>query len=328
MVFADEASVKRLIDLAYEAMVAVDDDHKIVVYNHPAEAMFGHKAEDAMGQSLDLLLPAHLRQDHARHLREFHGGPRLMGTRDEIVALRKNGEEFPVEASIARIPVSGREIWVAVLRDVTERKNMEKALMAYAQLHSTLLSELRHRIKNNQQSLLSLVRRQRINVSQEVRDALQEVESSIIAVNGVDSDLVLGEPDQRTDLASYLHRLCPRLERAFQGSFVIICSLDPHIEVSADCGLVVGLLVNEMVTNSFKHAVPKGATKIWVDLSRQDDQIVLMFSDDGPGMDGTGSGNSGCGVRLIEQLTGQINGQLIVDRDAGMRYRVIFSGDA
>jgi PAS domain S-box-containing protein len=97
------------------------------VFNQGAEATFGWSAEDAIGQPLSILLPKRLHDVHARHIRNFGSGTdvaRRMGQRQAIVGLRRNGEEFPAEASISRLDLPSRRLFTVVLRDVTERQQL------------------------------------------------------------------------------------------------------------------------------------------------------------------------------------------------------------
>jgi len=120
-----------VLDIITDAVIAIDEDQRILFFNHGAEHIFGYQAEEVLGRPLDLLLPSRLSQAHRRHVRSFAAGPeiaRLMGKRQEIFGRRKDGTEFPAEASISKLVRSGQTVFTAILRDVTERKRAEEAL--------------------------------------------------------------------------------------------------------------------------------------------------------------------------------------------------------
>ncbi|HEX7942113.1 MAG TPA: PAS domain S-box protein, partial [Gemmatimonadaceae bacterium] len=124
-----EAKFAGIVSIAADAIVTIDEESSIVHFNEGAEQIFGWRAAEAIGQPLDILLPAGLGALHRRHVRAFGAGPvvaRRMGMRDEIVGRRKSGEMFPAEASISKIDIDGRRLYTAVLRDVTERKRAEE----------------------------------------------------------------------------------------------------------------------------------------------------------------------------------------------------------
>jgi PAS domain S-box-containing protein len=119
-----QAQLAAVVALAADAIIAVDAQHRIIFFNDGAERIFGHAASAVMGQPLGALLPERLRSRHTRHIEEFAGVPeraRLMGDRERVIGLRSNGEEFPAEASIAKAPGNGEQVFLVVLRDVTEQ---------------------------------------------------------------------------------------------------------------------------------------------------------------------------------------------------------------
>ncbi len=118
-----------IIGISADAIIAVDRDQRITFFNDGAARIFGYAPEEVMGEPLDLLLPAAARTMHREHFEHFIKSPtaaRRMGERQEIAGRRKNGEEFPAEAAIAKLESRGEFYASVVLRDVTERKVMER----------------------------------------------------------------------------------------------------------------------------------------------------------------------------------------------------------
>jgi PAS domain S-box-containing protein len=128
---AAEARFAWILDGSAEAIIAVDETQRIVLFNRGAEAIFGYSAVETLGRPLDLLLPAWAVEAHGRHVRSFAEGPvaaRWMGERGEVAGRRKDGTEFPAEASISRQTRNGQTLFTAILRDITERKATQEAL--------------------------------------------------------------------------------------------------------------------------------------------------------------------------------------------------------
>jgi PAS domain S-box-containing protein len=126
---ASEAKFSGILEIAADAIISVDESQRIVHFNHGAEEIFGYRAGDAIGQQLAALLPPRTRAMHDAHMRRFGSGPeiaRRMGERREIFGLRKNGQEFPAEASISKLNTPSGVLYTVVLRDVTERKRAEE----------------------------------------------------------------------------------------------------------------------------------------------------------------------------------------------------------
>ena len=120
---------RNLIDSAMDAIVSVDENQDIAMFNQAAEHMFGYCAADIIGQPLENLIPARLRARHRQHVANFgkYGATaRTMNISGVTYALRANGEEFPFEASISMVKNGDTKIYTAILRDITERKQDEE----------------------------------------------------------------------------------------------------------------------------------------------------------------------------------------------------------
>jgi PAS domain S-box-containing protein len=143
---SSEARLAGIIDSAMDAIITVDEQQRIVLFNPAAEKMFGHPAAEVMGQSLDQFIPDRFRAAHARHHRAFSETgitQREMGRLGSICGLRAGGEKFPLEAALSRVEVGGRKLSTAILRDVTERVAAEETLQRQAslinQIHDAVL---------------------------------------------------------------------------------------------------------------------------------------------------------------------------------------------
>jgi PAS domain S-box-containing protein len=120
-----------LIDSAMDAIITVDAGHRIVLFNPAAERSFGWSANEVIGRPIDGLIPVGLREAHREHIRRFAATgvtARRMGSLDTLTAVRRNGEEFPIEASISHLEIAGSHHFTDILRDVTERKSAESEL--------------------------------------------------------------------------------------------------------------------------------------------------------------------------------------------------------
>jgi PAS domain S-box-containing protein len=124
----NENLLRTIINATKEAMLSIDDNGLINLFNPAAEKMFGHKRENVLGQSLDCLLSPEYRQKHQQYLKEYlaTGKPdAAIGNTIEVPALRSNGEEFPIELSLSTGMLVNKKFVIAVGRDITERKQAE-----------------------------------------------------------------------------------------------------------------------------------------------------------------------------------------------------------
>ena len=144
-----------IIESAMDAIITVDEDQHVVLFNRAAEEMFGCSAKQAIGKHLDRFLPERFRETHRQHIQSFGQSgvtTRKMGQLGSVMGLRSNGEEFPIEAAISHIAVEKRAFYTVILRDITERKQVEEVIREGERKLATLVGNLPgfvYRCQNN-----------------------------------------------------------------------------------------------------------------------------------------------------------------------------------
>ncbi|MFW5766236.1 MAG: PAS domain S-box protein, partial [Coleofasciculus sp.] len=142
---ASQARFYGILDIANDAIISVNTKQQITLFNQGAEKMFGYKAEQVLGEPLDLLLPSRVTAIHRHHVTnfaEFAGAARQMGERNEIFGRRQDGTEFPMEGSISKLEINGEIICTAILRDISDRKQAELALSQQKEILQTIFDSL------------------------------------------------------------------------------------------------------------------------------------------------------------------------------------------
>lgn len=135
-----EKRLAGLLDMSPDAVIAIDIDHRIIVFNTGAERIFGYSAEEIIGRPLEALMPARFAGGHQKYVSAFSRSPvegKEMGSRGTLVGLRKDGTEFPAEASISILKEDTGPIFFAVLRDITEKMRAAQE-MQYLATHDSL----------------------------------------------------------------------------------------------------------------------------------------------------------------------------------------------
>jgi PAS domain S-box-containing protein len=120
-----------ILEIASDAIIAIDALQTITLFNQGAEQIFGYSAGEAIGRSLDLLLPQRFAASYRQHIQAFGVDPdpsRQMGTRRQVVGTRRDGSEFPAEASISYLNLGQEQVYTIILRDVTEQQRTENDL--------------------------------------------------------------------------------------------------------------------------------------------------------------------------------------------------------
>ena len=128
-----ESRFEGILAIAEDAIISIDSSQRILLFNQGAEKAFGYDKSEVIGQPLDILLPQRFVDAHRGHIEAFGKSSdvsRAMGQRREVFGLRKDGSEFPAEASISKLDLGGDPIFTVILRDITERKRAAEALHA------------------------------------------------------------------------------------------------------------------------------------------------------------------------------------------------------
>ncbi len=291
--------LEAIVAAAMDAIISVDDHQRIICFNPAAEIMFGISAPEVMGQPVERFIPGRFRAVHSQHVRRFvqtGETSRRMGALGAISALRANGEEFPVEASISHARAGNEQIATVIMRDITERKANEDA-------QALLAREVDHRAKNILAIVSSLVSLTEAPTQAEYAESLAGRISamsramSLLAHNRWSGTLLR---EVATDeLGSYAEA------EAF--------TLDgPDLRLSARAVQPIGMLLHELATNALKYgALSTNAGKVALSWSRRaDDKVDLIWEESG-GPPVTVPTIHGFGSSLIRQIVeNQLCGQL------------------
>ncbi|MBI5563765.1 MAG: PAS domain S-box protein, partial [Chloroflexi bacterium] len=170
-----QAQLSGIIDTAQDAIITLDADQRIVMFNAGAERMFKCRMADVLGQTVERFVPDYARARHATHIRAFAQTgvtTRTMGA-GHVMALRSDGEEFPTEASISRVTVDGQDFFTVILRDTTQRERADQELRLQKQMFENLVAVARTTSeKPDLDDTLRNVLRVSVGLTQAVRGSL------------------------------------------------------------------------------------------------------------------------------------------------------------
>ena len=148
---SSERRFKAILDTATDAVISVDENHKIIIFNNAANKTFGYSNDEIIGQDLSRLIPDSY-GNHSTLVKRFLESrrPEIIGKTISLTALRKNGEEFPIELSLSFLEMGGRATFTAIVRDVTEHQQMEGKLLQSERLAAVgkAVAHVAHEIKN------------------------------------------------------------------------------------------------------------------------------------------------------------------------------------
>jgi PAS domain S-box-containing protein len=159
MPFTSNETFRQIFQSSVEAIIMVDKDGTILLANPVSERMFGYGSDELLGLPIEDLLPEHLRKRHVGYRKEFnaHPEPRPMGMGRDLVAIRKNGSEFPVAVSLSFMTIDNELMVMAFVSDVTERKRAEEALKRSEEQLLVYASELERKVQSRTEDLNSTI---------------------------------------------------------------------------------------------------------------------------------------------------------------------------
>jgi len=319
-----------VLEFAPVAVIVADFSKNVLFLNRAAERLFNYQAADIEGRPFDVLVRSNL-QPSPPNLWDRRPLPDFANKPVEVIGVRRNGSTFAAEASIATVERGKDEMQIFILRDISEQRQSDarnrrlaEECAAASNAKELLLTELRHRMRNNLQTILSIIRLEKARpLGREAKYELEQIANRILVLNGVNAELLAAAEDQSIDLGKYVHRLANGLRNLFEDRAIplhLSIQTEPII-VAATTAARIGLLINEAVTNSFKHAAPKGATEISLSLHKVGDAIRIEVMDNGPGLSDHSFKHSG-GMDLMQQLARQMGGTVQFDERNGMQCKI------
>jgi len=333
--------------LAIEAipvgMILVDGPGRIVLANALIEKLFGYAREELIGQPVETLVPQRFRAYLPAFRAEFfaHPEPRPMRPGGDLFGLRKDGSWVPVEIGLNPFRNGQGAFVLCSVVDITERKHGERErdqllvelralnaelearvdartseLMAALHEREVLLQEVHHRVKNNLQVISSLINMQARSLREcDGRDALVECQTRVQAIALIHQELYRTRNYAQVPFSEYARNLAENVFRASGSPAKVSLELAiDDVALAVDKAIPCGLILNELITNSIKHAFPDGrlgTIRVEVGPAR-DGRLRLSVIDDGvglpPGVEAPGT--SALGLQLVRMLAEQLGAHL------------------
>jgi PAS domain S-box-containing protein len=315
------ARLVSVLENTTDAFFAVDRHWCLIRINQQAERLWDCRRQDLLGRNLWEVFP------------ETLGGP-FFQMYDEAMrsGTPAHREEFspPLRRWLEVHAYPSPEGLSVYFRDITERRRASEELKRALQEKEVLLREIHHRVKNNLQVICSLLRLQAGSLQDEtVSQVLRECRERVLAMAMLHDQLHRGKDLSNIDLGEYLRNLAASLFCSYGvNSTQIDLGMEVEdITVAIDTAIPCGLIVQELLSNSLRHAFPNGNKgRIWVALRATSGQIELTVSDDGTGFPQTAPPaiSRSLGLRLVDLLSEQIEASVERYCAAGTHYRLRF----
>lgn len=279
---------------AADAIITIDEDHRIVGYNYGAEKMFGYTRKEAIGQDLKIIIPPPHKEVHREYVRRYLATrePRVIGKHVQLTAQRRDGSEFPMSISFSVAEIRGNLYFTGIVRDITEYKQMEERLLQSERLAAVgnTVSHIAHEIKNPL-AIIGGFARQLLKAPGLADKDRQKLAVIVEEVSGLEAmiaemrDFVRRpEPKRRLeDLEALLEETLDLFKESFaqQQVAVHLVRETPLPRVSLDRQQMHQVLIN-LFRNALE-AMPRGG-RLTVVSRVKDGQAEISISDTGAGI--------------------------------------------
>jgi two-component system sensor kinase FixL len=284
--------VTAILDTAADAIVTIDEDGIVLSFNRTAVQMFGYQTSELVGKNVSMLMPSPFREHHDMYLSRYlkTGKARIIGIGREVIGLRRDGAVFPMELAVSEVAGMGKRTFVGIIRDVSERKYLEKALVTASEnerreigrdLHDALgqiitgISLLAKSLAKRLDSVDKTLAAEADSIATLSMEAMAETKR--LAYGAFPTEL------ERQGLLAALTQMAETVRRVYH--IDTFFTGPAHWEpLDRDTELHLYRITQESVANAIKHGKP-GHLQMF--LQRDREGITLIIIDDGMGMAAT-----------------------------------------
>lgn len=334
-VFIINRKMEQLLESTNEGVYGIDRKGKCTFLNSSACKMLGYESGECLKKDMHNLI--HYKKKNGE-IYDRSDCPILISIQTkknnlvEDIFWRKNGNSFPVEYSTHPL-VDNNEVTgvVVAFTDISERKKAMTLIESSLKEKEVLLREIHHRVKNNLQIISSILNLQASYITdQKSLEAFEESKSRVRSMALIHEKLYQNKTLSRLNLKDYVEELVDNLMKSYRRDNNMITT---DIEISeiflnADTAIPLGLIINELVSNSLKYAFPderKGKITLSV-FPEAEESFRMVVADNGIGINKDFDINKTetLGLQLVYSLVNQLNGEIKVSNKAGTQFEINF----
>ncbi|MDH5777651.1 MAG: PAS domain S-box protein [Gammaproteobacteria bacterium] len=291
---AMESSATRLqsvLENVVDGIITINNKGSIQSFNRAAEHIFGYSADEVMGKNINMLMPSPYREEHDGYLESYHktGKAHIIGIGREVDGLRKNGSIFPLDLAVSKAVIEGEPLYTGIVRDITDRKQMEKMKNEFI---STVSHELRTPLTSIRGSLGLVMADTVGKLPDKVRELLTITSNNTERLLLLINDILDIQKIEAGMMAFHFQslELNPFLQQAVEtnqsyadqyGVNFTFTPTEENIRVYADSDRLMQVM-NNLMSNAAKFS-PKGES-IELSVKRHNGVIRISVSDHGPGI--------------------------------------------
>ena len=309
------AKLQAILDTAVDGIIVIDSNGIVELYNGGAESIFGYSPEEALGQNVNMLMPAPYKEQHDGYISRYQETrvAAIIGKGREVKGRRKSGQIFPLYLSVSETRAGNRLLYVGMVRDLTERKELEQAMVRQSEQEREEIGQDLHDVLAQQLTALSLLattlqhklKQQSHDCSDAAGELVDLTRQAIDETRRLSHGLYPIELD-RNGLIGALSELVDSMGKLWKLNCIL---KHDEIPLALDRNAAQHLyrIAQESINNSMKHGK---ATEVQVHLGCAGEELILTVSDNGHGdLSGT---SDGMGLRIMKYRASLIDAEFKV----------------
>jgi PAS domain S-box-containing protein len=309
--------VRTIVTTMVDGIITIDERGIMDSVNPSAERLFGYTASELIGKNVSLLMPEPYRREHDRYIENYlrTGVAKIVGIGREVVGRRKDGTVFPMELAVSEMAVGGKRMFTGVVRDVTDRRRLEREILEAAaeeqrrigqDLHDGLCQELAG-IAFAVEVLTQKLAARSAPETTNIRKVADLVDQSITHAR----DLARGLQPVALEaggLSAALEALAAKVEGLFHISCLFVCN-DACYIYDNTAATHLYRIAQEAISNAVRHGKAK---TVAIDLMSNDGSLRLEIRDDGIGLSTAARDSRGMGLHTMKYRAGLIGGSVTI----------------
>ncbi len=316
-----EARMRGVLNTAVDGIITIDESGVVQSFNPAAERIFGYPAEEVVGQNVKKLMLPPDRDEHDDYVRRYMetGRRRIIGIGREVVGRHKNGSIFPVDLAVSEIQLGHRRIFTGIVRDVSERRALEKEVSETSSREQQRIGRDLHDGLGQELTGIAFIAGtlQKKLAARSLPEAQDAAEITELANASIDHTRALVKGlcpvDLKADgLMTSMRELADTMETLHSQSCSFECRR-PVLMDNPDTASHLYYIAYEAANNAVKHAK---ARNIVISLTSEGDQTVLTVEDDGIGLPTNLPNDAGRGLHIMKYRARMIGGSIVVRRGA------------
>ncbi|MGD1019651.1 MAG: PAS domain S-box protein [Verrucomicrobiia bacterium] len=327
---ASQSLLGAYVDTALDGIVTINDQAIIDSFNAAAERIFGYRADEVVGQNVRLLVPPPRDDEHDRYIRNYFRTDqrKLVGVGREIFGSRKDGSVFPMELSVGEVQLGGRRLFAATVRDITQRRQLEKQVLEISDqerrriaqdLHDGLCQHLAA-TEFATQLLTDNLAQQSLPQATEARQIVEFIQRAMTQAHEIAHGLHPVEIGPG-GLVDALYDFSASVQHLFHIDCVV--TANGAVDVFDDNEATqIYRIVQEAVANAIKHGKP---SRILIEFHAEGERTILTVNDNGLGFPEELGQNKGMGINSMSYRACMIGATLTVRRNPSGGTAVVLS---